>query len=152
MPQPANTEVTVRFSELDDIEAEMVHLLQQFMGAKKPFHGFNERAWRPPTDIYETQEALVVTVEIAGVDKESLGVDFRHSLVTVTGNRRHNPDSLQVSYHQMEIKYGAFEIELKLPAGLDTDSAKARYVDGFLSVTIPKRASEPQSVSIEIEG
>lgn len=144
--------VEYKLAELDDLEAEMVRLLQQFMGAKKPFHGFTERSWRPPTDIYETADSLIVTIEIAGVDKDALTLEFKQNVLTVSGDRHHNPAALQVSYHQMEIKYGPFEVELRLPAGLDSDDANARYADGFLAISIPKR--EPgasNSVDIEIE-
>ena len=106
----ATPDVDFKLAELDDLEAEMVRLLQQFMGTKKPFHGFTERSWRPPTDLYETADSLIVTIEIAGVDKDALTLEFKQNMLTVCGNRRHNPVALQVSYHQMEIKYGPFAL------------------------------------------
>lgn len=143
----------VKVAELNDLEADMIRLLQQFMGAKKPFHSFSEKVWRPPTDIYETSDALIIVVEIAGVDKNAFNLEFNHNVLTVKGMRKHSPPALQVSYHRMEIKYGAFEVELRLPTGLGYDDAKARYADGFLVVTIPKPIADSQKVvNIDIEG
>jgi len=145
--------VSARLAELNDIEADMVRLLQQFMGARNPFHTFSENVWRPPTDICETVEALIVTIEVAGVQKDAFRLEFDRNVLVVRGVRQHGPAALQVSYHRMEIKYGAFEVELKLPAGMDFDNAKARYSDGFLTIAIPKpRPESSKVVNIGIEG
>ncbi len=145
--------VAIHFADSDDVDAEMVRLLQQFMGTKKPFHGFTERAWRPPTDIYETDCALIVLVEIAGVEKTAINIEFANNTMRVSGIRRHRPESTQVSYIQMEVKHGAFAIELRLPQGLNTDETNARYVDGFLTISIPKRMPQPsRSINIQGEG
>lgn len=142
-----------KLAELDDLEADMIRLLQQFMGAKNPFHSFSEKAWRPPTDVCETAEALIVTVEVAAVDKGAFQIEFNHSVLSVRGFRKHNPAALQVNYHRIEIKYGAFEVEVTVPPGVDCDNAKARYADGFLTITIPKAGVEtPRVVNVSIEG
>jgi len=147
-----NAQVPLKVDELDDLEAEMVRLLQRFMGSKEPFHTFTERVWRPPTDIYETADALVITIEIAGVPREALRVELNHNILMVRGHRDQSHSASQVSYHQMEIKYGSFEVELRLPSGLDYDAARARYVDGFLTITTPKReAATPKVISIDID-
>ena len=143
--------VSYRLSEFDSFEADMTRLLQQFMGAKKPFHAFTESAWRPPTDIYETAEELVVTIEIAGVDKQAIALEFEQNVLKVRGTRKHNPTSLQVSYHQMEIKFGAFEVQLRLPGGFDADHTRARYSDGFLTVTVPRKVDGPKGIDIAEE-
>ncbi|HDS73915.1 MAG TPA: Hsp20/alpha crystallin family protein [Firmicutes bacterium] len=145
--------VAIHFADSDDAEAEMVRLLQQFMGTKKPFHGFTERAWRPPTDIYETDCAFIVLIEIAGVEKGAISIEFANNAMRVSGVRRHHPESAHISYLQMEVKYGAYAIELRLPEGLNTDETNARYIDGFLTITIPKRPPQPsRSISIQGEG
>jgi HSP20 family protein len=53
--------------------------------------------------------------------------------------RGHRPDiNERRAYHQMEIRFGKFEIALSLPSGLDLDTAVAEYKDGFLSILFPK--------------
>ena len=145
--------MVTRLAELNDIEADMIRLLQQFMGAKNPFHSFSEKAWRPPYDVCETPDALIITIEVAGVDKDAFRLEFDHNALSVRGYRKHSPAAVQVSYHRMEVKYGAFEVELRLPSGLNYDGAKARYADGFLTITIPKAAGETsKAINISIEG
>ncbi len=134
--------------DYDSFEADMSRLLQQFMGAKKPFHPFSEGAWRPPTDIYETDEEFVVVMEIPGADKASIELEVRQNTLIVRGKREHDRSTSQVSYHQMEIKFGPFEATLRLPRGLDADSAQAKYSSGFLTVAVPKRPPEPRAIDI----
>lgn len=142
--------VSYKLDQLNDLDAEMVRLLQQFMGTKKPFHGFTERSWRPPTDIYETADSLVVTIEIAGVNKDEIDIEFRNNVLAVSGTRQNNPGAAQLTYHQVEIKYGCFAVELTMPPGLDGDKATAGYTDGFLKIVVPKRATAPAR-SIDID-
>ena len=130
-------------------EADMSRLLQQFMGAKSPFHSFSEGAWRPPTDIYETDDEFVVVIEVHGADKKSISLEVRQNTLVVRGKREHDRGSCQVSYHQVEIKFGSFEAQLRLPRGLDTGRAQAKYSDGCLTVTVPKRASGPTVIDID---
>ncbi len=142
-----------RLSDQDEIDADMIRLLQQFMGAKRPFHGFSEHVWRPPTDVYETEDSMVVKVEIAGVEKDAFHLEFSRNVLIVRGRRSQKLGISQVSYHRMEIKYGEFEVEFALPLGLDQDRTTAHYRDGFLTITIPKEDTQiTRSVSIDIQG
>jgi HSP20 family protein len=92
--------------------------------------------WSPPTDVYETEENLVVKVEVAGVREDDFEVSVEDQVLIIRGSR---PDTGERrAYHQMEIRFGKFEISFGLPTGIDLDNASAEYKDGFLSVVFPK--------------
>jgi HSP20 family protein len=92
--------------------------------------------WHPPTDVYETENSLVVKMEIAGMRDEDLEVAVQGSLLTISGSRS---DSLErKAYHQMEIPFGRFSVEIELPVRVNTEHASAEYKDGFLTVQFPK--------------
>jgi HSP20 family protein len=133
----------------DSSDADMSRLLQKFMGAKNPFHSFSEGAWRPPTDVYETDGEFVVVIEVPGADKKSISLEVRPDKLVVRGRREHDRGACQVSYHQVEIKFGSFEAQLRLPRGLETGEAQARYSDGFLTVAVPKRVGGPTTIDID---
>jgi HSP20 family molecular chaperone IbpA len=42
------------------------------------------------------------------------------------------------AYHQMEIPYGKFVVDIELPVGVNTEGASADYKDGFLTINLPK--------------
>ncbi len=94
-------------------------------------------AWRPPTDLCEVEDAFIARVEIAGMKEGYMSVSIDDKILTVTGIR---PQSgTRGAYHQMEIRYGEFRTQVRLPAAVDDDRIEASYSDGFLTIIMPKR-------------
>jgi HSP20 family protein len=92
--------------------------------------------WHPPTDLYETDHAFIVRMEVAGMNKEEFCVSLEDNLLDISGSR---PDlNLSRAYHRMEIPYGNFRSTIKLPSAVDGSQVSAEYHDGFLLVTLPK--------------
>jgi HSP20 family protein len=100
--------------------------------------------WNPPTDIYETDEHLVVKMEIAGMQDEDLEVALQENVLMISGNR--SDSSERRAYHQMEIPFGKFAVALDLPVLVDMEKASAEYKNGFLTISIPKAHSEKTEV------
>ncbi|MCW5876829.1 MAG: Hsp20/alpha crystallin family protein [Anaerolineales bacterium] len=92
--------------------------------------------WRPPTDLLETEKALVVRMEIAGMQDAELHIAVEGRQLALYGLRQ--PPSQSGAYHQLEVRYGDFLSVLELPAPVDTERIEAEYSDGFLLVTLPK--------------
>ena len=101
--------------------------------------------WTPPTDVYETEDNLVVRVEVAGMREEDFEVSVEDQVLIIRGVR---PDlNERRAYRQMEIRFGKFEVAVGLPGGVDLDNAAAQYKDGFLSVIFPRLLAK----QIEVE-
>ncbi len=96
--------------------------------------------WKPPTDVFETEDALVIVVEIAGMHGGEFNVSLQNRILTITGMRQgaERPNS----FHQMEIHYGEFRTDIELPHAVDAKSVEADYNDGFLHVVLPKKSRE----------
>jgi HSP20 family protein len=92
--------------------------------------------WRPPTDVYETDEIFMVKMEIAGVKDEDIKVVIQDGLLLVNGIR--SDSSERKSYHQMEIQFGKFSVGIELPVQVNAENATAEYKDGFLTIQLPK--------------
>jgi HSP20 family molecular chaperone IbpA len=92
--------------------------------------------WSPPTDIYQTEDSCVLKVEIAGMRDEDFEVAFENNILMISGNR---PDlNERRAYHQMEIRFGKFEIAVEIPVTVNIEKATAGYQDGFLVIVLPK--------------
>jgi HSP20 family protein len=103
--------------------------------------------WSPPTDVYETLGNYVIKVEIAGMRDEDFEVAFENNILRISGYR---PDlNERRAYHQMEIRFGRFELALELPISVDIESASAEYKDGFLTIILPKTPSKQDEVENE---
>jgi len=100
--------------------------------------------WSPPTDVYETEGAYVVRVEIAGMREEDFEITVENNILMVSGSRPDVPE--RRAYQQMEIRFGKFESVVGLPGPIDLDASRAAYSEGFLTVHMPKAG--PNQVKI----
>lgn len=113
--------------------------------------GGGGRFWQPPVDIHETESAVVVKMELAGVRAHeilvSLAPDGRSLTISGTRAEAYSDRDGRVRCHQLEIYFGPFERTLVLPATteLDRDAVTATYRDGFLLVTIPRKKVRKES-------
>ncbi len=106
--------------------------------------------WKPPTDVYETDDALVVHMDIAGMRSEDFQVEFADGVLTIGGERKARHEG-KPHYHAMEVQVGPFERRLRLPVPVDPESIRANYEQGFLEVRLrklPARLSGRQSVKV----
>ena len=145
---------TLFFKRVRAIEEHMEKLLRSFE-AVDPFVAASITPWRPPTDVFEVGEAIVIRMELPGIvsPAEDIEIMVENDALTVRGIRHDLHPEPKQSYHLMEIRYGVFERVLKLPDGLDTTQAKGQYSDGFLLLTLPKaKACKPSSIRIRIGG
>src|SRR6266704_3566584 len=93
--------------------------------------------WVPNTDVYATDNGLVVKVELAGMRSEHLEIIVEGNRLRISGNRPDGCRSPKCSFLVMEINYGQFERMLELPPGYDLSQAKAAYLNGFLRIDVP---------------
>jgi len=93
--------------------------------------------WVPNTDVYETDNGLVVKVELAGMRSEHLEITVEGHRMRISGNRPDGCRAAKASFLVMEINYGPFESLLELPEAYDLSQAKAAYLNGFLRIDVP---------------
>ena len=103
--------------------------------------------WSPPTDVYETESAYVVRVEVAGMREEDFEITAENNFLMISGSRPDVPE--RRAYQQMEIRFGKFETVVGMPGPVDLDASRADYSEGFLTVTLPK--AKPSQIAIEEE-
>jgi HSP20 family protein len=101
--------------------------------------------WSPPTDGYETEDAYIVRVEIAGMREDDFEVALENSTLLISGSRRDLPE--RRAYHQMEIRFGKFSTAIDIPGPINVEEASAEYKDGFLIVKLPK--AKPNQIKVE---
>lgn len=101
--------------------------------------------WRPSTDVLETEDAVVVRVEIAGMRDGDFSITLEGQTLLIKGTRSRMSECR--TYHQMEIPFGDFSTEVEIPFPIDSVRIEAVYQDGFLRIWLPK--IKPHQVSIE---
>ena len=102
--------------------------------------------WVPPTDVFETEDQIVVQVEVAGVRQSDLAISLHDQRLIISGTRS-DPGPAQRAYHQMQVRFGEFGAEVELPARVDESQVTAAYADGFLRIVLPKR--KPRQIDVQ---
>ena len=97
--------------------------------------------WRPAADVYETEKAIVVRLELAGVSGADVQVSVDGDLLRIRGMRQPRVDREAQRLHQMEIASGPFERTLRIGIAFERGGVSAQLEDGFLRVTLPKRST-----------
>lgn len=117
------------------------------------------RFWQPAADVHETENAILIKLELAGVSAETVQVALSASgrQLHVSGTRYepHDERISRTGCHQLEIYFGPFERSFTLPAEFEVerDGITASLRDGFLTVTLPrkeKRTVQTRIIAIEI--
>lgn len=102
------------------------------------------RPWRPPTDVYEVENAIIVRVEIAGMRESDFALSLVERTLYIRGIRQDVNE--RRAYYQMEIPYGEFSTEIELPYPIIVEEIEAIYRDGFLRIVLPK--ARPHQIKI----
>jgi HSP20 family protein len=109
-------------------------------------------AWMPVVDIFETENEVVLKAELPEIDVKDLQINAENNVLTIRGERKLSDEVKEENYHRIERTYGAFSRSFTLPGIVDAAKIAARYKDGVLRVSLPKKEeSKPRSVSIEVE-
>jgi HSP20 family protein len=98
-------------------------------------------AWRPPTDVYELDDRLIVVVEIAGMRDSDFKVTLHSQRLIISGTRQRIA-SAECAYYQLEIPVGEFRTEVSLPWAVLRDDVSAIYRDGLLRVELTRAPAQ----------
>jgi len=134
------------FRELDELRREM----DRVFGPLSEAAGFGAAGVFPAINVSETDDALFVEAELPGMKSDDLDVTFENGTLTLSGERELSDESEDVSYHRRERQWGSFRRSFTIPHRVDADGVRARYLDGILTVELPKAAeARPKQITIQ---
>lgn len=108
-------------------------------------------AWAPEIDIRETKDELVLEADLPGINDKDLDIRVEDNMLTVRGERKFEKKVNEENYLRVERSYGSFTRSFSLPHTVNTESIKAAYHDGVLTIRLPKREeAKPKQVKIEV--
>ena len=128
------------FQDLDVIERRMRRMLEDFGVAPAPL---------PAADMYETENELVVELDVPGFEETDLVLEVADSTLTIKGERRKEKEEKEKSFYLRERLEKHFERRFKLPPEADLDHVEAKFHTGVLEVHVPK-VEEAKARKIEI--
>jgi HSP20 family molecular chaperone IbpA len=103
-----------------------------------PAHGSPRGvSWEPPTDVLETDDAVVIFVALPGVDAEKVDLAIRGGVLMISGERVLPGELRTAIIHRLELPQGRFERQVPLPAGL-YGTPQSGVANGCLVIRLPK--------------
>jgi HSP20 family protein len=107
-------------------------------------------SWFPATDIFETKDDYIFKLEVPGLNKEDVKVEFQNNTLTVKGEKKVNSEIKKDNFHRVESYSGPFSRSFTLPKNADFQNISASMKDGILELKIAK-AEEQKAKSIAIK-
>ena len=135
--------IKIRFAnDFDRMGSKFEKTIADMFNTMNPMFAFAKSAWKPPIDIFETSDSILITAEIAGVEKENLELEINSRAIRISGKRIPLPCAQNGRYRLAEIQYGIFERMMHLPVLIDPEKVTATYKKGLLQINLPKITGE----------
>lgn len=106
------------------------------------FTRLSVESWNPEVDLYETEAAFILEVDLPGVKEEDVSVSVDKGELVLHGTRSVVRSAAQGNFHYSERRSGSFDRRLRLPASVDQAHIRAEFRNGVLRVTLPKAQRE----------
>ena len=108
--------------------------------------------WTPALDLHQDKDSLFVHAELPGMKKEDVTLSLHEGVLTLSGERRHDPAADKTTTLRNERFFGRFERSVTLPTPVDATRVSATYENGILTVTLPKaEAAKPRQIEINVK-
>jgi HSP20 family protein len=109
-----------------------------------------EGSMMPLADVRETDEAVIVAMDLPGIDKQDVDITVSDDELRVVAEKKEEKEVSEKDFHKRERTCRRFERAIKLPVAVKGEEAKARLANGVLEVTMPKEAvTSRKRVSID---
>ena len=144
--------MTFRWSSLQDlfaIQEKMNRLFEETIHRTEfPDEGLDAALWSPAADVYETNDEVILSVELPGVRLEDVHLEALDGKLRVSGVRRSDQEVEPRQFVRMERIYGNFTRDFAVPASIDSSRIKATLKAGILRVVAPK-TEKAQPIPLE---
>ncbi|MDA8383128.1 MAG: Hsp20/alpha crystallin family protein [Betaproteobacteria bacterium] len=95
-----------------------------------------------PMEVMETENAYLVSAELPGIKRENINVSVSGNQLTISGESKEEKEAgVEATALCNERWFGKFSRTMTLPFEVDESGADAKYYDGILHLTLPKKAS-----------
>ena len=142
----------IRFSPTTDmrrLQREIDGLFDSFFPVRTNGENGDSSTWTPRVDLAETENAYHVHVDLPGLSKDDLEINFHEGVLSISGKRNAQTKDEETKYVRVERSYGRFYRAFTLPQMVKSDEIDASFENGVLHITVPK-AEEVKPRRIDI--
>jgi HSP20 family protein len=115
------------------------------------FGDFSPAAFEPRIDMADRGDAIVVTAELPGVDRNDVQIMLEDEYLVISGEKKLEREDEEQGVYRVERAFGSFQRVIPLPDGVDVERAEAKFDNGTLAIRLPKVApSQGQGRKLDI--
>lgn len=132
---------------LDRLQREMKGTFDGFFrGDLLDSGSFFSEEWSPAVDISESSDSYIIYAELPGMKKDDVKITMNDNVITLRGEKKKETEKKEGTFSRIERSYGIFERSFTLPVTVKSDAIEARYNDGVLTITLPKKEEAKEKV------
>jgi HSP20 family protein len=137
------------FRDLTALQSEVNRLFSRATGGEVS----ERQSWTPAIDVVETNDAIVLKAELAGMKPEDINIEVQDNVLTVSGERKFEEEVKEDKFYRIERRYGSFSRSLALPPTADEGHVEAKYDNGLLQITVRKaEVAKPKKITVSVGG
>lgn len=133
------------FELFDDMDA-LVQSRSALTSAQKQQTGLI-----PAVDVYESGETVVVEAPMPGIDPKNIELSVDRGVLTIKAMSERRTEVEEATYYRKEVRHGAVFRRIPLPTPVIEDRADARYEQGIIKISFPKRSSTGTAIKLDIK-
>ncbi len=135
--------------DLITVREKMNHLFEEAVISRGEEKDLVSSSWTPTVDIFETENELVLSAEVPGINEKDIEIKIEDNTLTLRGERKFEKENKEENYHRIERAYGSFFRSFSLPLSINQDTIKAEHLNGVLKIVMPKKPElKPRQVKI----
>ena len=113
-------------------------------------HVHNQRGSSPSVNIKENEDGFSLEMATPGLQKEDLKIEVNNDILTISSERKEENKEEKENFSRREFSYQSFSRSFTLPETVNSDDIKAKYENGILNVSIPKKEEAKPKEKVEI--
>jgi HSP20 family protein len=126
-------------------------LFDRLWGGTNPAAGWTGGGYDVPTDVFDTDEGVVIRMDLPEVDPSEVEVTVQDNVLLINGRRKFPYEADKVRFLRRGAFYGDFTQRVSLGKGLDPERIDARYRNGVLELVVPHSEEiKPKKISIQV--
>jgi len=138
------------WDELATLNPSLEHGFNRNLAPRNGNDNGNHTRWIPHMDVMEVDDAYVIEADLPGMAVADINVQVEANKLLIAGERKSEQHGHSSHFTHCERTYGKFQRAFTLPESVDINAIEANYVNGVLTVNVPKSA-EAQSKRIAIQ-
>jgi HSP20 family protein len=127
-------------AEVSDLADEVREIFEELASTLKTEQRAHSGECHPALDVFETDVAVEIVMDVAGISPDAVRVLFRAGVVLIAGEKAPPVARAPQTFHLVEREFGRFARGVRVNGAFDVEGGLATMRDGELTIVLPKRA------------